>query len=191
MHPLRVKRRNDQPEKIDEAHDHDRARDHGQRARVALQVARQQEHKRQGEMKNDQHDAEPLPAALQAADRPKPFFRPVAGTDQPRSHWANAMEARSRTNANSRPPRSWKCTGEITRESGARSASRAATMMAKAKALSPCPTMSVAPKIVEYQCGSSDISQSTAAKVMASPYRINPGPLRRRRRRVGRGSAAR
>src|SRR4051812_42628577 len=41
-----------------------------------------------------------------------------------------------------------------------------------------CPMPKIAMKIVEYQCGSSDITQSIEAKVMVSAYRMMPGPLR-------------
>src|SRR5947209_18261513 len=37
------------------------------------------------------------------------------------------------------------------------------------------PTMMMKPKIVEIQCGSSDMTQSMQAKLMVNAYRINPG----------------
>ena len=37
-----------------------------------------------------------------------------------------------------------------------------------ANAVSPCPTMKSSPRIVEYQCASIDITQSTVAKLMVS-----------------------
>src|SRR3954465_14607920 len=81
-------------------------------------------------------------------------------------YWENEKYAQSITNASIRLPRSWKCDETTMRSSGGRRPSHASTQMRKARADSPCPPITSTPYIVEYQCGSSDISQSNDANVM-------------------------
>src|SRR3989304_1752469 len=77
--------------------------------------------------------------------------------------------------ASIRLPRSWKCCGRATFTSGGCSARRPTTMTTKASVVNTCPAMSIRPNMVENQCGSSDIIQSTPAKGAVSPERRGPG----------------
>ena len=54
-------------------------------------------------------------------------------------------------------------------------ASRIATASISASAPSPWPMMKITPYIVENQCGSSDMPQSTDEKVAVRKYRIPAG----------------
>src|SRR5688572_6955743 len=87
------------------------------------------------------------------------------------------------TNASKRLPRSWKCAAESTSDSGGTSARSTMTTTANDRVASNCPMITRMPYIVENQCGSNDIIQSTDENVAVRTYSTNPGPLRSRRRR--------
>src|SRR5207244_11694724 len=76
----------------------------------------------------------------------------------------NEKYAHSITNASIRFPRSWKCEATTMRSSGGRRLSHTIATMRNDIADRPCPPMISTPYIVEYQCGSSDMSQSNDAK---------------------------
>src|SRR5262245_51285168 len=78
----------------------------------------------------------------------------------------NEKYAHSIVNASIRFPRSWKCEGTTTLSSGRRRLSHTSTMMRNASAVRPCPPITSTPYIVEYQCGSRDMSQSNEANVI-------------------------
>ena len=60
---------------------------------------------------------------------------------------------------------------------GARFASQDIVTIVKASALNPQAATKIKPKIVDDQAGSSDITQSMAAKVMEMIKKTRPGPL--------------
>src|SRR6186997_1768724 len=93
-------------------------------------------------------------------------------------------------NANISLARSWKFSAVATFDIGANFTSDARTMIVKASVDRPWPPRVRTPKIVEYQCGSSDITQSTLMKVIVSTHRHKPGAeTRRKRRSCGPGSS--
>src|SRR5262245_22760794 len=64
-------------------------------------------------------------------------------------------------------------------------------MIVKAIVERPWPPSVSTPKIVEYQCGSSDMTQSTLMKVIEATKSTRPGPETiRERRSFGPGSSA-
>ena len=63
----------------------------------------------------------------------------------------------------------------------------ASTAIVKANADNPKPAVNISPKIVENQCGSSDITQSVVAKVIVSTSTSRPGPLNVRKRTMPAG----
>src|SRR5437660_2916353 len=64
------------------------------------------------------------------------------------------------------------------RASGSRGERRAKSQIVKAKAVRHSPTMNSMPQTVDHQCGFSDMTQSTEAKVMVSAYITMPAPLK-------------
>src|SRR5205807_7308825 len=69
IHPVNSKRafvelRARQPDQIHESHYDDRYRDYYQPSGVALQIARQEQHKRKRELKHDKREPYPLPRRL-------------------------------------------------------------------------------------------------------------------------------
>src|SRR5258707_3333913 len=85
--------------------------------------------------------------------------------------------AHKQVKASIRLPRSWNREASITPENGFRSDSRKSTMIQNASVSSTWPTAKIAPYMVEYQCGSKDMIQSTEASVTVKVNRIMPGPL--------------
>src|SRR5271157_2049510 len=85
MHPADVKRgmrrRLNMPKNIDDAHDYEPRSEPDQTARFALQLAREQERERHGEMEHHEKQADVLPPAIHAAHVPRNFFRQVARPD--------------------------------------------------------------------------------------------------------------
>ncbi len=74
--------------------------------------------------------------------------------------------AHSMTNANISLPWSWKLFAVATRDIGSTRDRSASIRMANAIVDSPEPPSIRTPKMVEYQCGSSDMTQSTLMKVI-------------------------
>src|SRR5271157_2350593 len=85
MHPADVKRgmrrRLNMPKNIDDAHDYEPRSEPDQTARFALQLPREQERERHGEMEHHEKQADVLPPAIHAAHVPRNFFRQVARPD--------------------------------------------------------------------------------------------------------------
>src|ERR1035438_2573414 len=85
MHPTYVKRRTrrrlNMPKNIDDAHEYEPGSEPDQRARLALQLARQQERERHGEVEHHEKQADLSPSAIHAADVPRNLFGQVAGPD--------------------------------------------------------------------------------------------------------------
>src|SRR5579863_724929 len=90
--------------------------------------------------------------------------------DQMMSNCENEKYAHNMVKVSSSLPISWKCEGPMTPLRGPPSSDRITSRaMQNDSAESPCPAMISNPKIVENQCGSSDITQSTAANVTLRP----------------------
>ena len=87
-------------------------------------------------------------------------------------------------------PRSWRCSALHATDTGPERRSETVAIARKAKAATSEPENEYTPKIVEYQRGSSDISQSKAANVWVSPSGMRSGPLQRRSRAARSGSGA-
>ena len=127
------------------------------------------------EVAEDEQQRDVAPAAARSARGTRGSL-PAGCAHQMIRNCENEKYAHSITNANISLPRSWKCRG--VQHAGHRLARRPASparRSTKANAVSPCPTISSRPKIVENQCGSSDITQSTAAKLMVSDVDQQPG----------------
>src|SRR5207248_1084569 len=71
----------------------------------------------------------------------------------------------------------WSCTSFGLSQSAVGSSREriVSTITIKHMAERQSPTMMMKPKIVEIQCGSSDMTQSIQAKLIVNAYRINPG----------------
>src|ERR1700674_676279 len=76
-----MRRRFDMPKDIDDAHEDEPGSEPNQSARFALQLAREQQCKRHGEMEDRKEQADRLPSAMQAAHVPRNLFWQVAGPD--------------------------------------------------------------------------------------------------------------
>src|SRR5450759_3017017 len=85
MQPTDVKRgmrgRLDMPKNIDDAHEYKPGSEPDQRARLALQLAREQERERHGEVEHHKEQANSFPSAIQAAHVPRNLFGQVARPD--------------------------------------------------------------------------------------------------------------
>src|ERR1019366_3966407 len=85
MQPADVKRgmrgRLDMPEDIDNAHEYEPGSEPDQGARLALQLAREQERERHGEVEHDEEQTDRFPSTIQAAHVPRNFFGQVARPD--------------------------------------------------------------------------------------------------------------
>src|SRR5450759_5069893 len=84
--------------------------------------------------------------------------------DQMMMSCENVMYPQSIKNMNRRFPRSRKTPAPANRANGSTPARYRTASSTNAIAERHCPTMNAIPKIDEYQCGASDISQSTEAK---------------------------
>src|ERR1041385_7735771 len=84
--------------------------------------------------------------------------------DQTMMSCENVMYPQSIRNMKRKFPRSRNTPETANRENGATPARYRTASSTNAIAERPCPTMNAIPKIDEYQCGESDISQSTEAK---------------------------
>src|ERR1043166_203504 len=89
--------------------------------------------------------------------------------DQISRNCENARYAQIITKASSRLPRSPQRVGEVASRTGGWADSQTRTMIPPANAGSSWAEAIMAPKMLEYQAGSSDMIQSTAAKVIVRP----------------------
>src|SRR5450759_924648 len=71
----------DMPKNIDDAHEYKPGSEPDQRARLALQLAREQERERHGEVEHHKEQANSFPSAIQAAHVPRNLFGQVARPD--------------------------------------------------------------------------------------------------------------
>src|SRR5437773_681716 len=89
--------------------------------------------------------------------------------DQISRNCENAKYAQIITKASSRLPRSPHRVGDVASATGGRDDSQMRVIMPAANAGSNCAEAIRAPKMLEYQCGSSDMIQSMAANVIVNP----------------------
>src|SRR5262252_1407021 len=90
----------------------------------------------------------------------------------------NVTYAQNIVNANIILPRSCRWRPPRNSETGRVPDRRLTASVASASAPRPCPAMKITPYIVEYQCGSSDMTQSTAVHVVVSAQATSPPPER-------------
>ena len=83
--------------------------------------------------------------------------------------WLNSMYAHNMTKASVMLPTSFRYLGTTRSDKAGWSEISGRNTAAKASPARTWPIMSIAPKIVEYQSGSSVIAQSIRAKLMTTP----------------------
>src|SRR5262245_32388998 len=89
--------------------------------------------------------------------------------DQIKRNCENETYVQIMTNASSRLPRSFHSAGVTRSDNGGRFDNSDRTKMTNASPAGSWPVPRMTPKMLEYHSGSSDMTQSTAAKVMPSP----------------------